>query len=119
MYFALMITKHLAVVACPDLVLNDLERIIFRFLWKGGNPLVWRYIYGQNPAMSRLVTPWLIMRKYALKLKFIFIVLDQEYVWSLPMKIHLPQLNSLIIVGSSVEKNPKQKQCKNHLKDNG
>lgn len=48
MYIASGITNRLTLVPCPDLVLSKWERIPFRFLWRGGKPLVRRSVCCQK-----------------------------------------------------------------------
>lgn len=61
-------------------------------------------IYSQKPQKCGSVMPWLMMHKYALTLRHLWFYLDEEQVWLLYVRFHLPQLELLPDIGSWVKR---------------
>ncbi len=103
-YIASIIIYRLTVVPCPSPRLTRLERLLFRFLWKGRVPLVRRSICCQHPLKGGLGMRWLLMRRHALRLRHLKRFLDGEQVWSPFVRHVFPRLVSLMELQSWVER---------------
>jgi hypothetical protein len=106
-YIASVIYYRLTVVPCPFAWLAKLERLLFRFLWKGRVPLVRRSICCQHPLSGGLGMPWLRMRRHALRLRHLRQYLDGDRVWSPFVKRDFPQLVSLTELQSWIRRRPR------------
>ncbi len=106
-YIASIIIYRLTVVPCPSPRLTRLERLLFRFLWKGRVPLVRRSICCQHPLKGGLGMPWLLMRRHALRLRHLKLFLDGEQVWSPFVRHVFPRLVSLMELQSWVKRRPR------------
>ena len=118
-YIASVVYYRLTVVPCPKTHLTRLERMLFRFLWKGQVPLVRKSICHQHPLRGGLEIPTLMMRRHALRLTHLQNYLngdgnnDDESenegapVWA-PFERHVfPQLVSLSELQSWVKCRPR------------
>jgi hypothetical protein len=106
-YIASVIYYRLTVVPCPPPWLTKLERLLFRFLWKGRVPLVRRSICCQHPLRGGLGMPWLMMRRHALRLRHLQRFLDGDQVWSPFVRRVFPQLVSLTELQSWIRRRPR------------
>lgn len=93
---AFVITYELDVVPCPDPLLNNLERILCCLLWKRKKPLARRCICCQKPLQGRLGMPSLTIRKCALKLRHLWLNLDDQQVLLIARKVPFSAIIVLI-----------------------
>ncbi|GAB1597330.1 hypothetical protein Ahia01_000009400 [Argonauta hians] len=105
-YIAPAIYYRLALVPCPKNRLNELERVLFKFLWNGRKPLVRRSICCQDPLNGGLGMPWLLLRKHAQRLRHLQRFLSGEQVWSPFTRHAFPQLVSLVELQSWLKQRP-------------
>ncbi|MCP3653585.1 MAG: zinc-binding domain-containing protein [Herbaspirillum sp.] len=117
-YIASVVYYRLTVVPCPKIILTKLERMLFRFLWKGQVPMVRKSICCQLPLRGGLGMPSMLIRRHALRLAHLQSFLRQSgsdddeddvesIAWAPFVRHVFPQLVSLKELQSWVKRRPR------------
>lgn len=82
LFIASIIIYNLIIVDWPGSCLDNLERLPFRLLWKGGKPFVRRSVFCQETLQGGLRILWLLLCKYALRVGHLKNYLVGDQMWN-------------------------------------